>query len=141
MTAHLVSWEPISLRIDGARANELARKEAPDVRIDFHDGRIHVSGRRFLVPYSADIRQIDIRGKTIVVPVTGLGVANLFLGTIRKVIASRIPHDGVTVQPPLTFIIQLDRFLPSFVELDVREIRMIEGGLAVKLGPGGASWK
>jgi hypothetical protein len=35
-------------------------------------------------------------------------------------------------------VVSLDRFLPTFVDADIREIRIIDGGLAVTLGEGGA---
>jgi hypothetical protein len=145
MSAPLVSWDAISLRVDGKRANQLAReaKVVDDITLDFRNGNIHITGWKKVkilpVPFWADVQSIAVQGKTIVVSVDIAGVPGFLLPLIREVIASKIPVKGVTVRPPLTFVIQLDRFLPTFVELDIREIRMIDGGL--QIGPGGASWK
>ena len=43
-------------------------------------------------------------------------------------------------QGPFTFVIELDRFLPTFVDVEIREIRIVDGGLALQIGAGGASW-
>jgi hypothetical protein len=141
----IVSWDAISLRIDGARVNELVRErvagQLDGITITFRAGNIHVAGHKKMgiipLPFAADVRAIDVEGRTIVVPVS---IPAIVAPVIRGIAASKIP-EGVTIRPPFTFIIQLDRFLPSFIDMQIREIRIIEGGLAVAIGPGGASWK
>jgi hypothetical protein len=141
----IVSWDAISLRIDGARVNELVRQrvagQLDGITITFRAGNIHVAGHKKMgiipLPFAADVRAIDVEGRTIVVPIS---IPAIVAPVIRGIAASKIP-EGVTIRPPFTFIIQLDRFLPSFIDMQIREIRIIEGGLSVEIGPGGASWK
>lgn len=141
----IVSWDAISLRIDGARVNELVRQrvagQLDGINITFRAGNIHVAGHKKMgiipLPFAADVRSIDVVGRTIVVPVS---IPAIVAPVIRGIAASKIP-EGVTIRPPFTFIIQLDRFLPPIIDMQIREIRIIEGGLSVQIGPGGASWK
>lgn len=142
----LVSWDGISLRIDGARANAFARQQVAgqldDLDIRFRAGNIHVTGRKKVgfvpVPFFADVNSIQVEGKSVVVPVSG--IPSILLPVIRAIAASRMPP-FVAVRPPLTFVVQVDRFLPPFADVQLREIRIIDGGLAVNIGPGGVSWK
>jgi len=144
MSAHRVSWDAISLRIDGARVNDFVRERAAgqvdDIHLTFRSGNIHVAGRKKVgfvpIPFFADVNAIHVNGRTIVVPVLILPLAAPIL---RGIVATRIPP-GVTIQPPFTFVIELDRFLPTFVDVEIREIRIIDGGLTLQIGPGGASW-
>jgi len=141
----LVSWDGISIRVDGARVNALARQQVAgqldDLTLTFRAGKIHVAGRRKVgiipLPFFADVNSIAVEGKSVVVPVS---IPAIVAPVIRAIAAAKIPP-FVTVRPPLTFVVQLDRFLPSFVDVQIREIRIIDGGLAVNIGPGGVSWK
>jgi hypothetical protein len=141
----LVSWDGISIRVDGARVNALARQQVAgqldDLTLTFRAGQIHVAGRRKVgiipLPFFADINSIAVEGKSVVVPVS---IPAIVAPVIRAIAAAKVPP-FVTVRPPLTFVVQLDRFLPSFVDVQIREIRIIDGGLAVNIGPGGVSWK
>lgn len=58
----------------------------------------------------------------------------LLIGLVRD----RFPKELVRYEEPATLVISLDRFLPPFVSADIRKIWMIDGGLAVTLGRGGA---
>ena len=49
------------------------------------------------------------------------------------------PFPAVTLRPPLTLLIQVDRFLPTFVDVKIENIEIVEGGLAVRIGAGGAT--
>lgn len=150
MTSPLVSWDAIALRVDGARMNEIARQQVAgqldDITLAFRNGNIRVTGRKKLgfvpISFSLDINEIRVSGKTVAVPVADIShiptpLLNFLLPLIRGLIAARIPIDAVTIQPPLTFVIQLDGFLPPLIDVDIREIRIVDGGLAVVLGPGG----
>jgi hypothetical protein len=61
-------------------------------------------------------------------------IPSLLVGLIRN----RFPKDFVTYEDPATLVISLDRFLPPFLTADVQKIWIIDGGLAVTLGKGGA---
>ena len=54
-----------------------------------------------------------------------------------RLVTFDLPAD-VGFEPPATLVLSLDRFLPSFVAADIQKIWIIEGGLAVTLGRGGA---
>jgi hypothetical protein len=53
-------------------------------------------------------------------------------------IRDRLPKELVRYEEPATLVMSLDRFLPSFVSADIQKIWIIDGGLAVSLGRGGA---
>jgi len=140
-----IEWDELALRVNGARLAALVPLVPPVERISltFTDGLLRVEGsiRKFIsVPFSVEIRQMIASGKTIRVP---LGAATAF-GAIPipqflfGIMRGRLPADLITLEPPATFIVSLDRFLPNFVDAEVREIRIIDGGLAVTVGRGGA---
>jgi hypothetical protein len=143
----LATWESIDLRVDGTRANEIARQQlvpklADDVQLVFTPGLLRVRVKKFLW-LTVEIERIDAQGTVVRVPIARAGLipTRVLAGVwhlVRGFIAPRIPIDAVTLQAPLTFVIQVDRFLPPFVRAEVREIRIVDGGLAVALGPGGA---
>lgn len=150
MTSQLVSWDSISLRVNGARVNALARQQVAgqldDLNITFRKGNIHVAGHKKVVfvklPFSADISSIRVDGTTIIAPVSDVShipapLLGLFLPLIRGMISARLPVDAVTVRPPLTFVIQLDRLLPPFVDVEIKAIRIDDGGVEIELGAGG----
>jgi hypothetical protein len=137
-----IRWDSISLRIDGLRVNDFVREQAAgqidDINITFNEGNIHVAGRKQVgilpIPFFADVNGIFVEGRTVVVPVSILPIAAPIL---RGIIASRIPP-GVSIRPPFTFVIEVERFLPTLIDVEIREIRIIDGGLEIALGPGGA---
>ncbi|MEO8034461.1 MAG: hypothetical protein ABI837_08500 [Acidobacteriota bacterium] len=144
---HLIEWDGIEIRVDGERVNALAQsfRLAPIERMEltFSNGLLRVEGsvRKFIsVPFTVDIREIRADGLVIRVPLAtvqafgGLPIPHFLLGLARD----RLPKDLVAFEPPATFVISLDRFLPSFLEADIEKIWIIEGGLAVTLGRGGA---
>ena len=143
----LVEWDSIELRISGERINELAGsiRLAPieNLKLKFSNGLLRVEGavRKFIsVPFSVEISEILASGTTIRVPVKGataFGAIPIprFLFSLAQ---GQLPRDLVRYEEPATFVIALDRFLPDFVTADVQRIWIIDGGLAVTLGRGGA---
>jgi hypothetical protein len=145
---HLVEWDSIDLRVDGeklaAMAREIVRKEPSIEKLDlrFSNGLLRVEGavRRFiLVPFSIDIRRIEAKGMNVHVPLERISagpipIPRLLVGLARD----QFPKDLVGFEEPATLIVSLDRFLPSFVTADIKQISIIDGGLAVTLGRGGA---
>lgn len=142
----IVSWDAIAVRVDGARVNALARErvagQLDDINITFRAGSIRIAGRKKVailpVPFSAEINSIQVEGKNLVVPVSG--IPPILLPILRGIVAAKVPP-GVSIHPPFTFVVELDRFLPTFIDVQIREIRIIDGGLAVNVGPGGVSWR
>ena len=112
------------------------------IGLSFQNGLLRVSGaiRKFIsVPFTVDITEIRAKGTTIKVPLRNVSAAGLPIPSILiSLIRSRLPRELVTYEEPATLVMSLDRFLPSFVSADVQKIWIIDGGLAVTLGRGGA---
>ena len=142
-----IEWDSLDVRVDGAKVAEMARAmvagdpmlERLDLR--FSDGLLRVDGavRKFIsVPFSVEIREFVTQGTTVRIPLSRISagpfaVPTLLVGLLR----SKFPAD-VRYEEPATLVMSLDRFLPPFVSADIRKIRIIDGGLAVTLGGGGA---
>jgi len=117
----------------------------PLERIDlqFSNGLLRVEGalRKFIsVPFAVEIREILAEGRTVRVPLSSasafgaIPIPQFLFGLVK----GRLPADLVQLEPPATLVVSLDRFLPAFVDAEIRKIRIIDGGLAVTLGKGGA---
>jgi len=143
-----IAWDQLHVRVDGAKLAALVRERAlvpPIERIDlrFSDGLLRVEGalRKFIrVPFAVEIREVVADGHGIRVPLSsasafgGIPIPQFLFGLVK----GRLPADLVRLEPPATLVVSLDRFLPTFVDADVREIRIVDGGVAVALGAGGA---
>jgi hypothetical protein len=143
-----IAWDQLDVRVDGAKLAALVRERAlvpPIERIDlrFSDGLLRVEGalRKFIrVSFAVEIREIVADGGVIRVPLSsasafgGIPIPQFLFGLVK----GRLPADLVRLEPPATLVISLDRFLPTFVDADIREIRIVDGGVAVTLGAGGA---
>ena len=140
-----ITWDELTVRVDGAKLATLVPVVPPLERVDlrFFDGLLRIEGslRKFVsVPFAVDVRQIIAAGRTVRVPLSsasafgGIPIPQFLFGIVKN----RLPADLVRLEPPATLVVSLDRFLPTFVDADIREIRIIDGGLAVTLGEGGA---
>ena len=143
----LVEWDQLDLRVSGDKLNALVQTMRVDpverIELQFFNGLLRVTGsiRKFIsIPFSIDIREIVASGKTVRVP---LGAASAFgaipipqflFGLARH----RLPPELVRYEDPATLVFSLDRFLPTFIDADIQKIWIIDGGLAVTLGRGGA---
>ena len=145
MSNRFITWDELAVRIDGAKLAALVPVVPPIERIhlDFFDGLLRVDGvvRKIIgVPFSVEIRAIVADGRTVRVPLSsasafgGIPIPQFLFGIVKN----RLPADLVRLELPATLVVSLDRFLPTFVDADIREIRIIDGGLAVTLGEGGA---
>jgi hypothetical protein len=142
-----VEWDSIDVRVNGEKVAALAREMvARDPAIEklelhFSNGLLRVVGsvRKFIsVPFTVEITRFEAKGTTVRVPLARimagpLPVPTLLVGLLRQ----RFPSD-VRYEDPATLVLSLDRFLPSFVSADIQKIWIIDGGLAVTLGRGGA---
>src|SRR6185369_10911282 len=134
MSAHLVSWNAIALRIDGARVNALARQRAAgqvdDHNITFRAGGLPITGRKkganLAIPFSAEVSSIQVDGQRLVVPVSG--IPSILLPILRGIVAAKVP-EGVSIHPPFTFVVQLERFIPPFIDVEIRAVHIVDGGL------------
>jgi hypothetical protein len=142
-----VEWDSIDVRIDGGKLNALAASFRVDpierMELQFFNGLLRIAGsiRKFIsVPFTVDVREIRPAGRTVSVPIASasafgaLPIPQFLFGIVRN----RLPADLVRYEDPATFVVSLDRFLPSFVDADIQKIWIIDGGLAVTLGRGGA---
>jgi hypothetical protein len=143
-----IEWDSLDVRIDGAKLNDMARAMvAGDPMIErlelkFENALLRVEGsvRKFIsVPFSVEIPRIEAHGTTVRVPLARISagpipVPTLLIGLLRN----RLPRELVQYEEPATLVMSLDRFLPPFVSADIQKIWIIDGGLAVTLGRGGA---
>ena len=144
---HFVEWDILDLRVSGDKLNALVATMRVDpverIELQFFNGLLRVTGsiRKFIsVPFSLDIREIIAAGSTVRVP---LGAASAF-GAIPipqflfGLVRNRLPAELVRYEDPATLVFSLDRFLPTFIDADIQKIWIIDGGLAVTFGRGGA---
>ena len=143
----LVDWDSLEIRVNGEKLNAFVKKmRVPPIerlQLDFQNGVLRVSGsvRKIIsVPFSVDIREIEARGRAVRVPLRsasafgGIPIPQFLFGLMR----SRLPPNLVRYEDPATLVVSLDRFLPTFIDAEIRKVWIIDGGLAVTLGKGGA---
>lgn len=142
-----VEWDELELRVNGDKLNALAARMRVDpvehIGLQFFNGLLRVTGsiRKFIsVPFSVDINEIVASGRTVRVPLRSasafgaIPIPQFLFGLVRH----RLPAELVRYEDPATLVFSLDRFLPSFVDGEIQKIWIIDGGLAVTLGRGGA---
>ena len=142
-----VEWDQLELRVNAEKLNAFVATMRVDpverIELQLFNGLMRVTGsiRKFIsVPFSIDIREIIASGSTVRVP---LGAASAF-GAIPipqflfGLVRNRLPAELVRYEDPATLVFSLDRFLPTFIDADIQKIWIVDGGLAVTLGRGGA---
>lgn len=142
-----IEWDSLNVRVDGekiaAMAKQMVASEPMIERLDlrFSNGLLRIEGiaRKFIaVPFSVDVTRFEASGTTVRIPLDRMSagpipIPGLLIGLVRQ----KFPQ-GVAYEEPATLVMSLDRFLPTFVSADVQKIWIIDGGLAVTLGRGGA---
>jgi hypothetical protein len=146
--AHFVEWDSLEVRVDGDKLNAMMKsmigRTPPIEKIDlrFSNGLLRIEGtiRKFIaVSFTVDITEIRASGTTVRVPLRSISAAGFPIPSILfGLMRSRLPKDLVAYEEPATLVVTLDRFLPNFVSTDIQNIWIVEGGLAVTLGRGGA---
>ena len=143
-----IEWDSLDVRVAGEKLAAMAREMiAGDPMIErldlkFANGLLRVEGsvrKFFSVPFTVEITRIEAKGTTVRVPLSRISagpipIPMLLVGLVRD----RFPKELVRYEDPATLVITLDRFLPPFVSADIQKIWIIDGGLAVTLGRGGA---
>jgi len=145
---HFVEWDSLDIRVDGDKLNLMVRSmiggmpPIETIGVRFSNGLMRVEGtlRKFVrVPFAVDITELRASGTTVRVPLKAVSAAGFPVPLILfKLIRSRMPKDLVGFEEPATLVMSLDRFLPNFVSADIQKIWIIDGGLAVTVGRGGA---
>lgn len=143
----LISWDTIDIRVDGAKLNALVASFRVDpiekMELQFSNGLLRIAGtiKKFIsVPFTVDIREIRPSGRAVRVPIASasafgaLPIPQFLFGLVKN----RLPADLIRYEEPATFVLSLERFLPSFIDTDIQTIWIIDGGLTVSLGRGGA---
>ncbi|HEY0141714.1 MAG TPA: hypothetical protein VGF48_12515 [Thermoanaerobaculia bacterium] len=143
-----IEWDSLDVRISGEKiagmAREMTRAEPMIERLDlhFHNGLLRVEGviRKFIaIPFTVEITQIVAKGTTVRVPLARISAGPIPIPTLLVGLAKKhFPPELMGFEEPATLVVSLDRFLPPFVSADIQKIWIIDGGLAVTLGRGGA---
>lgn len=146
--AHFVEWDSLEVRVDGDKLNAMTKsmigrtEPIEKIELRFSNGLLRVEGtiRKFIaVPFTVDITEIRASGTTVRVPLRNASAAGFPVPLILfRLVKSRLPKDLLSYEEPATLVVTLDRFLPNFVSTEIQNIWIIEGGLAVTLGRGGA---
>lgn len=142
-----VEWDQLEVRINGDKLNAFVQPMRVDpiekLELKFDNGLMLVSGsiRKFVsIPFEVQIREILASGRRIRVPLHGVSafgiipIPKFLFGIMRD----RLPPEVVRYEEPATLVFSLDRFLPNFVDAEIQRVWIIDGGLAVTLGKGGA---
>ncbi len=142
-----IEWDTFDVRVNGEKLNAFVQSFRVDplekLELRFENGLMRVVGsiRKFVsVPFEVHIREILANGRKVRVPLGGLSAFGIipiprFLFGMMK---DRLPAEFVTYEEPATLSFSLDRFLPNFVDVEIQRVWIIDGGLAVTLGKGGA---
>ena len=145
---HLIEWDSIEVRVDGekiaAMARDIVKSEPMIEKLDlkFSNGLLRTEGtiRKLIsVPFTVDITRMEASGTKVKVPLARISAGPLPIPTLLVgLLRDRLPKDVVSYEEPATLVVSLDRFLPPFVSADIQKIWIIDSGLAVTLGRGGA---
>lgn len=145
---HFIEWDSLDVRVNGERiaamTKEIVAKDPmlEKMELKFSNGLLRVDGvikKVISVPFTVEIREMIPDKTTVKVPLAKISagplpIPKLLLGLIKD----KFAKDFMTFEEPATFVLSLDRFLPPFVTADIQKIWIIDGGLAVTLGRGGA---
>jgi hypothetical protein len=142
-----VEWDQLEIRVNGDKLNAFAQQFRVDpierIHLHFQNGLLRVIGsiHKFIsVPFEVQIREILPASRKVRVPLHGASAFGgipipKFLFTVMR---SRLPAQFVGYEEPATLVLSLDQFLPNFVDAEIQRVWIIDGGLAVTLGRGGA---
>lgn len=150
-TTRLIQWDRIEVRISGekiaAMAGEIIReKQIPiqELHFTFGDGELVVEGKArkgISIPFRAVIDRIESTGNRISVHLRDLATFG-FLPVpklLMQLVQQNLKHPLLSFDAQRNVVeLPLDRLLPSFVDVEVREVHIIRGGIGVVLGEGGA---
>jgi hypothetical protein len=146
----LIEWDSLELRVSGEKLAAIAKPillgasaELEAIDFQFTNGMLRIEGfvRKLVrIRFTVEIPRIEASGLTVRVALqnaTALGIIPI-PSFLFKLIEGKLPRDLVRLEQGSTFVVALDRFLPSFVEATIQQVWIVDGGLAVTLGRGGA---
>lgn len=150
MTNHLITWQALELKMTGSELEPILRsklKEAgapvSELELAFGTGEMRITGkaRTFLtIPFEVVIREIRPEGKTVIIPIHSVSAGGFPVPKLLSSLFDRsAARGGILVDgsgPKVTVL--LDRFLPQFLEVELDEILIVEDGLLIRTGSGGA---
>jgi hypothetical protein len=146
----LVTWDSLSMRVSGERVEQMARAlvlkpggELESISLHFMNGLLRVDGivRKYIaIPFSVDVPEIACSGTLLRVPLRSPSAFGFIPlpQILFRLMEARLPRDLVRLEDGTVLVVALDRFLPSFVSVTIQSIWIVDGGLAVTLGRGGA---
>lgn len=145
---HFVEWDSLDVRIDGDKLNTMVKsmigraEPIETIAVRFTNGLMRVEGtlRKFIsIPFTVDVTEMRPSGVVVRIPLRNASAAGFPVPLILfRLIRDRLPKDLVSYEEPATLVVSLDRFLPDFISADIQKIWIIDGGLAVTVGRGGA---
>lgn len=146
----LIQWSTLEFRVSGERiarlaGEEIAKQNAPvsHLELEFAEDLIRVDGRirkAIAIPFTIEVVQITTEQNRVRIPLHKASAFSIpipsFLMTIAQfwLHSSEISYDSASK----AILVKLDRFLPPFADVTIDQIRPVAGGIAVRLGPGGA---
>jgi len=131
--------------IESRVQHEVAAKQAPiqDLRLTFSLGELRIDGKVekfFLIPFRLFIRRVESSAGSIRIYLENISALGLPIPVLLRRVAEKSMRSDALAFDGLNNVItvRLDRFLPNFIDVDIRQIDIIDGGVAVALGQGGA---
>ena len=146
----LIAWDEVRLRIDGERFSELlcekiAESGAPveNLTLNFGQDEAEVQGRfRGLlgIPFRMRLLPPRVESGFLRIPIEILGVLG---APMEKLLEWFAPADLLEGRVLLdreepAILIDIESFLPDFVDLESLDVRFEIGGILVETGPGSA---
>ncbi|MGA7613887.1 MAG: hypothetical protein WBX15_01790 [Thermoanaerobaculia bacterium] len=148
----LIEWDRIEVRLRGeklaAAAGEIIRGKRIPIRqltLQFLAGELKIEGtaqKGIPIPFRLSIRRIEALDGTLRVPLESMSAFG-FLPVpkllLQIVDAAGLMKGGISIDPrESTIVIRLAEIVPGFVDVEIEKIRLVDGGVEVKLGRGGA---
>ena len=146
----LIEWSSFEFLVRGERiaemvGHEIERMNAPisALTLQFNRGLLRIDGRirkTIGIPFTVEIHHVHADGTMVQVflqraSAFGIPLPTFLLGLVRQHLAA---HEVEYDPESRSFRVRLDRFLPPFADVQLADVQLIEGAIAIRLGPGGA---
>lgn len=146
----LVEWDGLQFRLRGDRLAEMAGEEivksgAPvsSLTLLFEEDLLRIHGKirkAIAIPFTVEIRRIDAFERSVRVFLHHASAFGIPLPTfLVTLVQHKLQEHELTYEPESrSFLVRLDRFLPSFLDVTLAEVRLVAGGVLLRVGAGGA---